>query len=88
MVDLQRSIIVVALGIAVFFGAANPGRAADRQVLQGHIPEVVSHLQPIGRLPATDRLNLAIGLPLRNEQHWMICSSKSTIRPARIFINI
>ena len=68
MVDLQRSIIVVALGIAVFFGAANPGRAADRQVLQGHIPEVVSHLQPIGRLPATDRLNLAIGLPLRNEQ--------------------
>ena len=42
--------------------------AADRQVLRGHVPSVVAkmNLQPVGRPPATNRLYLAIGLPLRN----------------------
>ncbi len=42
--------------------------AADRQVLRGHVPPAVAklNLQPVGRLPATNRLYLAIGLPLRN----------------------
>ena len=46
---------------AARFGAA-------RQVLRGHVPAAVAklNLRPIGRLPATNRLNLAIGLPLRN----------------------
>jgi hypothetical protein len=46
-----------------------PTRAAERQKLTGHIPAVVAklNLQPIGRLPSTTRLNLAIGLPLRNQ---------------------
>jgi subtilase family serine protease len=37
-------------------------------VLRGHVPEAVARLglMPVGRLPATNRLNLAIGLPLRN----------------------
>ena len=39
-----------------------------RQRLHGHIPEAVSHLQPMGRFPGTNRLNLAIGLPLRNQE--------------------
>jgi hypothetical protein len=45
-----------------------PGSAAERQVLRGHVPEAVArlNLQPVGRLPATNRLNLAIGLPLRH----------------------
>ena len=45
-----------------------PGSAAERQVLRGHVPAAVTklNLRPIGRLPATNRLNLAIGLPLRN----------------------
>ena len=59
--------IVVAIGVAVFFSTSNPTLAAGRQFLHGHIPKIVSGLQPVGRLPATDRLNLAIGLPLRNE---------------------
>jgi subtilase family serine protease len=44
--------------------------AAGNQILPGHIPEAVVrlHLQPIGRLAATNRLNLAIGLPLRNKE--------------------
>lgn len=43
-------------------------RAVDRQVLPGHVPAVVAklNLQAMGRLPATNRLRLAIGLPLRN----------------------
>ena len=45
-----------------------PGSAAERQVLRGHVPAAVArlNLRPVGRLPATKRLNLAIGLPLRN----------------------
>ncbi|MGO9526383.1 MAG: protease pro-enzyme activation domain-containing protein [Verrucomicrobiia bacterium] len=48
---------------------ATTARAADRQVLHGHVPTVVSilNLQPVGRLSATNRLHLAIGLPLRNQ---------------------
>jgi subtilase family serine protease len=44
--------------------------AAVGQVLHGHVPKVVttSNLQPVGRLSATNRLHLAIGLPLRNPQ--------------------
>ncbi len=47
------------------FGAAS--QAAGLQVLHGHVPAVVARLQPIGRLPGTTNLNLAIGLPLRNQ---------------------
>ena len=45
-----------------------PGSGVERQVLPGHVPEAVAllGLRPVGRLPATNRLNLAIGLPLRN----------------------
>jgi len=40
----------------------------ERRALRGHVPAAVAklNLRPIGRLPATNRLNLAIGLPLRN----------------------
>ena len=39
---------------------------ADTQVLRGNIPAVVAHLRPLERLAPGRRLNLAIGLPLRN----------------------
>ena len=42
--------------------------AAGTQVLHGHVPAVVAHLQSLGRFPDTNRLNLAIGLPLRNQE--------------------
>ncbi len=43
---------------------------ANFQKLNGTVPEAVSRLQlqPIGRLPDTNRLRLAIGLPLRNRE--------------------
>jgi uncharacterized repeat protein (TIGR01451 family) len=41
---------------------AEPGRV----VLHGHVPAALAGLQPKGRVPATNLLTLAIGLPLRN----------------------
>ncbi len=46
-----------------------PEAAAGREKLHGCIPGVIKrlHLQAAGRLPGTQRLQLAIGLPLRNQ---------------------
>ena len=41
---------------------------AEKQVLPGHVPAAAGRVQPVGRLGAGQRLNLAIGLPLRNRQ--------------------
>ncbi len=45
------------------------GRANGHRLLSTHVPaEITSrHLQPTGNLPDTNRLHLAIGLPLRNK---------------------
>jgi uncharacterized repeat protein (TIGR03803 family) len=45
-----------------------PVHAAERQVLSVHLPAVATNLPPIGRLPGSTNLDLAIGLPLRNQQ--------------------
>lgn len=60
---------VSVLGLTLFFSATQPGNAAERQALHGHVPPAVAkyHLQPFGELPATRMLQLAIELPLRNE---------------------
>jgi len=42
--------------------------AAGSQVLQANAPKIISQLQAIGELPKTQRLNIVIGLPLRNQQ--------------------
>ena len=44
--------------------------AIAQQILPGHVPEAVSRLrlQPTDRLPGTNQLALAIGLPLRNQE--------------------
>src|ERR1043166_31979 len=44
------------------------GQSAEMQVVHGHVPAVTTSLAPVGRLPADQRLNLAIGLPLRNRE--------------------
>ncbi len=57
--------MIVILAASQFGLAA---RAAERQVVHGHVPAAVARLQAIGNLPGTNRLNLAIGLPLRNRE--------------------
>jgi hypothetical protein len=42
--------------------------AGERQTLADHVPAIVSRLPPTGRLEASQRLHLAIGLPSRDEQ--------------------
>jgi subtilase family serine protease len=48
---------------------ATAAQAADSRVLSGSVPTAVTqlNLQPLGRLPTTNQLHLAIGLPLRNQ---------------------
>jgi subtilase family serine protease len=52
----------------MFSGLPASAQSAPRQQLRGHVPEAVHHLQSLGRLPETNRLYLAIGLPLRNRE--------------------
>jgi hypothetical protein len=46
------------------FGQYN---TAGTQMLHGHVPAVVAQLQPVSNLSGSERLHLAIGLPLRNQ---------------------
>ena len=62
---LFRETVVLAIA-ALFPIFVGPARAADRQVLDGHVPQAVARLTPVDRLPPLKRLNLALGLPLRN----------------------
>jgi len=61
-----RSLAFLLALFALF--AFRPAAADDRQQLKGHLPAVIQrmHLQPTGDLPATNRVDLAIGLPLRD----------------------
>jgi hypothetical protein len=43
-------------------------QAAERQVLHGHVPQAVANARVLGRVSQSERLNLAIGLPLRNQE--------------------
>jgi hypothetical protein len=42
--------------------------AVKTKALAGHVPDAIHALKPAGKLPQTNRLNLAIGLPLRDPQ--------------------
>jgi xanthomonalisin len=56
------------LVVSIFSLAFLPAHAAERQVLSVHLPAVATNLPPIGRLPGSTNLDLAIGFPLRNQQ--------------------
>ncbi len=57
---------LVTLAAVVLSSAAAPQPGMKN--LAGHVPAVVSHLQAKGLLAATNRLSLALGLPLRNQE--------------------
>jgi hypothetical protein len=63
-----RLAAAIAMAAALFTFTAR-AQGVGRQLLHEHVPPAIArfHLQPIGPLPATNRLNLAIGLPLRNQ---------------------
>ena len=60
----RRSLVVMLLAQALF--PAPTILAEQRQATQGHVPRAAARSQAVGRLASSARLNLSIGLPLRN----------------------
>ena len=60
----------VRVAILLFFLAMTRALAVDRPLAVGHVPAAVTRLnmRSTDRLPATNQLDLAIGLPLRNRE--------------------
>jgi subtilase family serine protease len=67
---MKSKLSKMVAGLALFFLLATPAPAAERQMLHGYVPAAVAqlNLQPLGRLPATNRLHIAFILPLRNNE--------------------
>jgi uncharacterized repeat protein (TIGR03803 family) len=63
-----RPSIVFNLALILLLASPPQLGAIDRRVLPGHVPAIVSQSQmsPLDRVPATNRLELALGLPLRD----------------------
>jgi hypothetical protein len=58
-------ILCLTLPSSLFFLVPS-APAAPSQTLRGHVPAAVAQLQPAGRLPATNKLHLAVALAPRN----------------------
>jgi len=61
----QMPLVALGLGIGLFLLAAMTSARAD-QTVTGHIPAAARRATPLGRLAATNRLDLALGLPLQH----------------------
>lgn len=69
LLNFKRFLLGTTFGVLpLLTSPAAWSQLATRQLLHDHVPEAVRrfHLQPAGRLPATNQLSLLIGLPLRN----------------------
>ncbi len=58
--------LVGAIGMALLLPATGGAQTAGKQVVKERLPAEARRLQMVARYPATNELNLAIGLPLRN----------------------
>ena len=54
--------------VLVLLSAATVARAAERQVLRGHVPAAAARSQFVERLAPARHLALTIALPLRNRE--------------------
>ena len=63
---IQHLLFAGIIGFS-FFPSKSTAQTIPRQFLHDHVPPVVSGLTPLGTLAPSTRLNLAIGLPLRDE---------------------
>jgi len=63
---MSNKLTGMVAGLALLLLSAASMAAAERQMLQGHVPAAVASLglQPVGRLPAAKRLHVEIILPL------------------------
>jgi hypothetical protein len=54
--------------IAVCWMVSSLPASAAQQILKSHVPPITKRLTPVSRLDGGTRLDLAIGLPLRNHE--------------------
>jgi hypothetical protein len=67
-IQLKCFVRIFALAVAGLAGTVSmQAWTPGRQVLPGHVPAEVARLKPLGDLAETNRLNLAISLPLRHQ---------------------
>ena len=53
--------------VALMARCIEAASAEDRHILDTRVPEMAKHLPMLSRLPATNQMHFAIGLPLRNQ---------------------
>jgi len=71
---LIRVICCVAAFLVVPGLLVTSAQAQQRRPLPRHVPPEAAQLPPVDRLPGSTRLDLAIGLPLRNQDmRWESC---------------
>ena len=63
---LRKTVWLLTVALVVCAGRA-PAQTVPRTVLAGHVPSVVSHLQPLGRLDPSTRLTLCLDLALHHQ---------------------
>ena len=63
---MNKLLFLWTLAAGVLWVDTALAQSVPRQALSGHVPAVVSRLTSTGRLPATNRLQFSIGLPLRS----------------------
>ena len=66
---MQRYNVLGRTAAAALLAAllAGPAAAQERRLLTGHVPAEAAHAAAVGRLPATNTLSLAVGLPVRDQ---------------------
>ena len=66
---MRKTLLTIGIGLAVSGATVltTIAQPAGMAALHGHVPTVVSRLQATGQLQGATNLNLAIGLPLRNQ---------------------
>ncbi len=64
-ITTARGWLLPALSLVLF---TVPCQAAERQFLHDHVPAIVTNATPVGRSSRWARLELGIGLPLRERE--------------------
>ncbi len=59
---------VLVAGASLLCLPAKTALGAEAQVLHGSVPAAVARLAPVGRLPASQHLDVVLALPLRNRE--------------------
>src|SRR5882724_11391559 len=64
----SQTLIAAGLLSAFAVSSAQASVAEQPQVLKGNVPRITKRLPSVGRLDANYRMEVAIGLPLRNRE--------------------